>query len=157
MRRLKAEPFGIRQADEADLDAMVAIETRAFRHPWSRTLFERELCHDWSTVLVATEAEGRGPSPIRGFAVFWTVVDEVHVLDVAVDPDHRRRGVASALVQAMVDVAESQGSRSISLEVRRSNTAAQALYRHHGFRPSGVRPRYYVEEGEDAIIMERRL
>lgn len=147
----------VREMARRDLDRVARIEARSFRSPWSREMIAVELGHDWSTSLVATRSAGGGEEEIVGFALYWTVVDEVHVLDLAVDPSHLRRGVALALVGAMIERAERQGARMISLEVRRSNHAARSLYEKKGFRPSGVRRGYYSQEGEDAIIMELEL
>ncbi len=145
--------FTIRPARPGDLPALMAIETRAFEHPWSKDLLARELDHDWSTLLVA---EGRGGAPV-GFAVFWTIQDEVHLLDVAVDPDHQRQGVATALLAGLLDGARRHQAVRVLLEVRRSNAGAQALYRAHGFAATGIRPRYYVPDREDAVLMELAL
>ncbi len=147
----------VRRMAREDLDRVAEIEARSFPTPWSRRMLEAELGREWSTALVAAQARPDRGDSVIGFALFWTVVDEVHVLDLAVDPSHLRRGVASLLVSAMLAEAREEGARLVSLEVRRSNVAAQILYRRHGFRPTGVRPRYYVEEGEDALIMELEL
>ena len=116
-----------------------------------------ELSRDGSPPLVAVEKFASGQEALVGFVVFWTIMDEVHVLDLAVDPSRRRLGVASALVDAMVEEAKKQGARLLILEVRRGNLPARNLYGRKGFRPVAVRPRYYVEEGEDAILMELEL
>src|SRR3989454_6486487 len=92
----------IRRMTGADLDEVMVIERAAFRHPWSPELFRRELEHDWSTILVAVEpltsASGRGSERIVGFLIYWLVHDEVHILNVAVGPEHRRKGVAGTLM-----------------------------------------------------------
>ena len=87
------------------------------------------MSHDWSTILLA-EGSLTGEHRLLGFAIFWLVHDELHILNVATSPDHRRRGVARAVLQAALD-----------------------LYKAFGFRPVGIRPNYYVDEGEDAIVM----
>ena len=147
------QQVSLRRARPGDLPALMAIETRAFAHPWSEDMLARELDHDWSTVLVA---EGPGGAPV-GFAIFWTIQDEIHLLDVAVDPDHRRQGVATALLRGLVDGARARQAARVLLEVRRSNAGAQALYRGQGFAATGVRPRYYVPDREDAVLMELAL
>jgi len=83
----------------ADLPRVMEIEQEAFRNPWSRDLLARELGHDWSTILVAEEPGSRGMT-LLGFVIFWVVHDELHVLNVATAPEHRRRGVARAVLQA---------------------------------------------------------
>src|SRR2546425_12980186 len=92
----------IRRMRTDDLDDVMIIERAAFRHPWSPELFRRELEHDWSTILVAVEpltsASGRGSERIVGFLIYWLVHDEVHILNVAVGPEHRRKGGGGTLV-----------------------------------------------------------
>src|SRR5438045_5101215 len=92
----------IRRMRPDDLDDVMVIERAAFRHPWSPELFRRELEHDWSTILVAVEpltsASGKGSERIIAFLIYWLVHDEVHVLNVAVGPGHRRQGVGGSLM-----------------------------------------------------------
>ncbi|HUM10186.1 MAG TPA: ribosomal protein S18-alanine N-acetyltransferase [Myxococcaceae bacterium] len=155
MRKLRDSPdgaFQLRPMTSADLPRVMEIEQVAFRNPWSRDLLARELGHDWSTILVAEEPGARGMT-LLGFVIFWVVHDELHVLNVATAPEHRRRGVARAVLQAALDVGRQRRCTLTTLEVRRSNAAALELYRSFGFRPVGIRPNYYVDEGEDAIVM----
>ena len=139
-----------------DLERVVEIERAAFSHPWSRDLIAREMSHDWSTILLAVEPTPAG-EVVLGLVVFWLVHDEVHVLNVAVAPEARRRGTARALMREAERRGLGSGARLATLEVRRSNRAAIELYRSLGYREVGVRPLYYAEEGEDAIVMERDL
>lgn len=146
-------PFHIRQMTTEDLPAVLDIEKVAFKHPWSPDLLKRELTHDWSTILVAEEETPAGSMKILGFAIFWLVHDELHILNVATDPAQRRRGVAKAVMDAAVAKARARKCTLATLEVRRGNEAALTLYKNMGFRPVGIRPNYYVDEGEDAIVM----
>jgi [ribosomal protein S18]-alanine N-acetyltransferase len=141
-----------RRVRPEDLPRLVEIEKEGFRHPWSRELLERELTHAWSTILLAVEDRGPAEEPI-GFIVFWLVHDEVHVLNVVTARQDRRRGVGRALMEEAADAGRKRGAVLATLEVRRSNEAALALYRSLGYRQVGVRPKYYAEEGEDAIVM----
>jgi [ribosomal protein S18]-alanine N-acetyltransferase len=154
-------PFRYRRMRHDDLPRVMEIERAAFAHPWSDDLLARELSHDWSTVLLATEAHpgpgGVEAEAILGFVIFWLVHDELHVLNVAVAPEARRRGVARALMREAEERASERGARIATLEVRRSNAAAIELYRSMGYREVGVRPNYYAEEEEDAIVMEREI
>lgn len=166
MRRPVETPPGpaelrFRRMGQEDLPRVVEIEKGGFRHPWSRDLLERELSHAWSTVLLAVEdrpaspGEGRG-EPVEvvvGFIVYWLVHDEVHVLNIATAREERRRGIGRALMEEAADAGRGRGATLVTLEVRRSNLAALALYRALGYRQVGVRPNYYAEEGEDAIVM----
>ncbi len=139
-----------------DLGRVVEIEKDGFRHPWSRELLERELAHSWSTVLLAV-TDGPGPEVIIGFIVFWLVHDEVHVLNIATARDERRRGVGRALMEESAAAGRRRGATLSTLEVRRSNEPAIALYRSLGYRQAGIRPNYYAEEKEDAIEMVKDL
>src|SRR2546423_5780879 len=159
---VRARPrLEIRRMTAADLEEVMVIERAAFRHPWSPELFRRELEHDWSTILVAleplTSASGRGSERIVGFLIYWLVHDEVHVLNVAVAPEQRRKGVARMLMADTEKRAQQAGAALLTLEVRRSNQAALGLYREVDYRAVGVRPDYYVDEGEDAIVMVKEL
>ncbi len=144
-----------------DLDEVMVIERAAFRHPWSPELFRRELEHDWSTILVAVEpltsASGKGSERIIAFLIFWLVHDEVHILNVAVLPEHRRKGIARLLMLETEKRAYAASAALMTLEVRRSNTAALDLYREFDYRAVGIRPNYYADEGEDAIVMVKEL
>ncbi len=146
-------PLAFRRMREADLPRVMEIEQAAFAQPWTEELVRRELGHDFSTVLLATEgAEG----PVAGFAIAWLVHDELHVLNVAVAPEARRRGVARAVLDELEGRGRAQGARVAMLEVRRGNAPAIALYRSRGYRDVGVRPRYYPD-GEDALVMDKVL
>ncbi len=142
----------LRRMVPADLETVMVIERAAFKHPWSTELFARELEHDWSTVLVAEELSPAGPR-IVGFIIFWLVHDEIHVLNVATDPGERGRGIARTLLDACLAQGKAKGAHLATLEVRRSNDAALRLYDRYGFRRVGIRPNYYADEGEDAIVM----
>jgi ribosomal-protein-alanine N-acetyltransferase len=154
----------IRRMRADDLDEVMVIERAAFRHPWSIELFRRELEHDWSTILVSVEPPsplampGKGAAErVLGFIIFWLVHDEVHILNVAVAPEHRRRGIARTLMIEAEKRAHAASAALMTLEVRRSNQAALDLYREFDYRAVGVRPNYYVDEGEDAIVMVKEL
>lgn len=144
-------PVRFRRMRAEDLDRVVEIEKDGFKHPWSGTLLKRELGHAWSTILLAVEGEGE--ERILGFIVFWLVHDELHVLNIAVALEARRRGIGRALMEQAADQGRRRGAALSTLEVRRSNTPALALYRALGYRQVGIRPNYYTDEGEDAIVM----
>ncbi len=135
-----------------ELDLLYDIERASYPSPWPRDAFRRELTLPFSKILVARGAEAGDP-PLLGYAVLWVVRDEAHVLNLAVHPDRRRRGIASELLRAAIDAARAKGAEILYLEVRRSNVAAQELYRRFGFKHVGVRPRYYEDNREDALVM----
>jgi [ribosomal protein S18]-alanine N-acetyltransferase len=136
---------------------VMAIEAVSYPKPWSQGVFESELAQVRSGArryLVARRAEGqgRGRGRVVGYAGLWFSADEAHVTNVAVQPEHQRRGVATALMLGLADAAIDRGCGAWTLEVRVSSTGAQDLYRRFGFNPAGVRARYY-ENTEDAIVM----
>jgi ribosomal-protein-alanine N-acetyltransferase len=158
MRRLVDLPppaaLVLRRAERVDVGRVLEIEKEGFAHPWSRELVERELDHAWSRLLLAEDGPG---GPVVGYIVFWIVHDEVHVLNVATSLAARRRGVGRALMHAGEEEGRRHGARLSTLEVRRSNTPAIALYVALGYRQIGIRPNYYAEEREDAIVMVKQL
>jgi ribosomal-protein-alanine N-acetyltransferase len=160
---VRARPrYELRTMRLEDLDEVMEIERAAFKHPWSAELFRRELDHDWSTILLCVEpltsAPGdRSTERITGFLIYWLVHDEIHVLNVAVDPARRRRGIAYLLMEETERRAHAANASLLTLEVRRSNIAALDLYKKFDYRAVGVRPNYYVDEGEDAIVMIKEL
>jgi ribosomal-protein-alanine N-acetyltransferase len=134
-----------------DLDDIMEIEKLAFRAPWSRQVFVEELERDWAHVDVLRERVAH--AKVAAFVNYWLVRDEVHVLNVATHPDARRNGHAARLLEHVIAFAHREKCRYVTLEVRRSNQPAIRLYRKYGFRPVGIRPNYYVEDNEDAIVM----
>lgn len=142
----------IRRMRPDDVEPVVEVEKDGFAHPWSAELLRRELYHDWSVSLVATE-ERDGVEDVIGFIVFWLVHDEVHVLNIAIAAKARRRGIARVLMDEAAARGRERHARVCTLEVRRSNVPAITLYRSLGYRQVGIRPNYYVDEGEDAIVM----
>jgi ribosomal-protein-alanine N-acetyltransferase len=158
-----AEPrLVLRRMLAADLDAVVEVERAAHRYPWSADLIRRELDHDWSTVLLALASvedptKGQEISRLAGHIIFWLVHDEIHILNVATHPDFRRRGYARAMMLAAEEKGRPRGAALSTLEVRKSNEAALELYRSLDYRQVGLRPRYYADDEEDAIVMLKDL
>lgn len=148
MRRLETSGWVLRVVTAEDLPVVQEIERQAFAHPWSAELLRRELTHEWSTILLAEE-----DGCILGFLIFWVVHDEVHILNVATRPEQRNRGIATAILAEALERGRKRNCTLATLEVRRSNAPALHIYERFGFRPVGVRPNYYVDEGEDAIVM----
>jgi ribosomal-protein-alanine N-acetyltransferase len=144
----------IESSTEADLEAVMAIERLSFSTPWERQAFSDELARSWARLEVLRQTASGG---VIGFCNYWLVADELHILNIAVHPDERRRGHAARLLQHILDEASRNNTRVVSLEVRASNQAAQALYRKFGFRAVGTRPKYYADNGEDALLMDREL
>ena len=138
----------------SDLPAVLAVERAAYELGWPATSFERELTHNQMARYLVVEATSPGgPSAVAGFGGIWLMVDQAHVVTIAVHPDHRRRGFGRLLVHALVDVAIENAMTSATLEVRASNSIARSLYSAYGFYEVGLRKRYYADNHEDAIIM----
>ena len=142
-------PIEIRRLTYADLPQVIAIERRAFPTPWSLAMFVLELSKP-SGICLAARREGR----LTGYLVCSRYDTVWHIMNVAVDPDARRTGVATGLLGALLERVDDPGAR-YTLEVRESNLAAIALYERFGFRAAGMRRRYYQDNGEDALIMWR--
>ena len=134
----------------ADLPEVLVIERASFSMPWSRGAFLYEIEQN----QVARCWVGREDGRIVGYICLWDVAEELHVTNVAVHPDARRRGIARALLESVFGHARVVRSRMVLLEVRPSNTEAIALYDSFGFRAVGRRRGYYYDTGEDALVME---
>jgi ribosomal-protein-alanine N-acetyltransferase len=135
-----------------ELDEVMAVEAESFTNPWTRAMHVADLENeDVSRLVVAREGSGL----LVGFCSFWRLVDELHINNLAVRPQFRRRGVALAILGRVFEEAHVMGARSATLEVRRSNTPACALYEQLGFRLVGVRSNYYSSPQEDALILWR--
>jgi ribosomal-protein-alanine N-acetyltransferase len=132
-----------------DVGAVHEIERLSFRTPWPAYAFEQELRGN----RLARYVVARAGAAIVGFAGLWLMVDEAHVTTFGVHPEWRRQGIGRQLLLGLVDVALELGARRMTLEVRASNEPAQELYRSFGFEEAGRRPRYYTDDGEDALVM----
>ena len=142
----------LRRVDARDLDAIDTIERASYPTPWSRSMFAAELRKP-SGLAIGAFAEETGE--LVGYAFVSRYVDAWHVMNVAVAPEFRRRGVASALLRRVFEVTDSDQRRGYTLEVRVSNADAIRLYERLGFQPRGVRRGYYTDNREDALIMWR--
>jgi len=137
---------------EEDIAAVVAIERTSFSLPWSEISFAKELFKPRSIPKVAVVGD-----VVAGYMCIEYVMDEGHILNLAVHPDYRKRRIAAALVEDAVGELRQKACRFIYLEVRASNHAARNLYENFGFRMVGSRKSYYVNPGEDAVIMMRDI
>ena len=140
----------IRRLELGHLNAIEEIERRSYPTPWSRSMFASELAKPTSICLGAFEGE-----ELVGYVINSRYVDAWHVMNVAVDPDHQRRGVASRLLERLFELTRDDERRGYTLEVRVSNEAAIELYERLGFEPRGIRRGYYTDNREDALIMWR--
>ena len=142
--RLLIEPMRV-----ADLDAVHQIELASFNAPWPANAYRSEL----ETNRLASYLVARADDAIVAYGGMWLMVDEAHITTFAVHPSWRRQRIGERLLLAFLDLAADRHAREATLEVRLSNLAARRLYEKYGFRPVGLRPRYYSDDGEDALIM----
>jgi ribosomal-protein-alanine N-acetyltransferase len=145
----------IRDATRRDLPGIIEIERLAFDQPWSLESFNRELSLPFSRMTVAAYTTS-GEERLVGFLCRWLVTNECHILNVAVHPQMRRRGIGDQLMRNALAEAKVHKAVVITLEVRRSNLAARSLYRRLDFQERRLRRNYYGP-GEDAIVMELKL
>ncbi len=141
----------IRKANKTDVNGIFAIEKVCFSVPWSRESLLADITENPRAKYFVAEVN----DTIAGYVGVWEIEEEGHINNVAVMPRYRRKGVASILLAMMLFITEKSGVHSHTLEVRASNAAAINLYEKFGFRPAGVRPGYYEDDGEDALIMWR--
>jgi len=143
--------FVLRPLQLDDLDDVERIERVSYPTPWSRSMFASELAKPSGLSTGAFDPE----SDLVGYLILSRYVDAWHVMNVAVDPAQRRRGIASRLLDHLFEQTENDARRGYTLEVRVSNLGAIALYERFGFRSRGVRRGYYSDNREDAVIMWR--
>ena len=151
-RTIEVTDLIVESAREGDLAAIDEIEQHSFKTPWPRGTFAGELLREWARIDIARIGERA-----VAFCNYWLVTTEVHILSIATHPDYRGRGIARALLAHVLDVARTAGCSLATLEVRRSNQPAIALYERAGFKTVHVRARYYQDDNEDALVMLRGL
>ncbi len=132
-----------------DLDEVQRIEQASFSTPWPSNAYRSEL----QTNRLASYLVARIDATIVAYGGMWLMVDEAHITTFAVHPRWRRQGIGERLLLGFLDLARDRHAREATLEVRLSNLAARRLYEKYGFRPVGLRPRYYSDNSEDALIM----
>lgn len=138
-----------RLSADDDLGEIAALQARSFTNPWNAESLRWELANtDVARLYVL-----RQDQHVAGYCACWVILDELHINSLAIDPARRRQGLASALLRAVIRDAVAAGATQATLEVRRSNTAALALYERLGFAVEGVRADYYQQPREDALIL----
>ena len=136
--------------ESAHVAQIAELEKLCFSDPWSEKSIETELSCRLSFWLVALEED-----KVVGYVGSQTVIDETDMMNIAVHPDYRRRGIAEKLINALMDALRDKGSHGLTLEVRASNEGAIALYHKLGFTQAGRRPNYYRNPKEDALILRK--
>jgi len=141
----------IRSMNDGDIRRVQEIDRVSFALPWPDNAYAYELHQNPGSLLWV--AETSEPSEVIGFIVVWLIIDEAHIASIAVEPTHRNQGVADGLLCVALKNIIQKGFRIATLEVRANNMPAQKLYRSFGFDVVGVRPKYYQDNQEDALIM----
>lgn len=139
----------IRRMTLADVPAVYEIDRLSFSLPWTERSFRYEVTENLTSRPWVAELDGR----VVGMLVLWVVLDEAHIATIATHPAYRRQGIGERLLVHALKAAYAEGVRRAFLEVRVSNLAAQALYRKYGFVVDGIRPQYYRDTNEDALVM----
>jgi [ribosomal protein S18]-alanine N-acetyltransferase len=138
--------------EESDLEDILKIEEVSFMVPWTRNMFLDELANVFSRTIVFKEG-----GVLVGYICFWTVLDEAHLLNIAVSPDHRGRGFGHKMMAYLEETCRGRGLDKIILEVARRNTTARRLYKKFGFHSIGFRRMYYTAEQDDALVMQKNI
>ena len=133
---------------EEYIDEVLDISSLSFSICWSKNSYIQELTNPVARYLVA-----KIDNKVVGFVGTWIILDESHITNIAVHPNYRKQGIASKLIEELLNYCKSQGCIAYTLEVRSTNKAARALYEKHNFKQDGVRKGYYEDNKEDAIIM----
>jgi ribosomal-protein-alanine N-acetyltransferase len=136
-----------------DIDQVLVIEKASFPSPWERKAFESELENPNARNIVVKEKKTDKTERVVAYVCFRCVTDEIHIVNIAVLPEYRRRGIGAGLLQAVIAEARQQPCEEIVLEVRATNQSAILFYKKFGFKIVGRLPAYYSESGEDALLM----
>ena len=134
--------------EEKHIDGVCKIEKECFPIPWSKASFLKELKNKHAIYFVAVEDD-----EVVGFGGMWHIINEGNITNIAVDEKHRRKGIATGIIDKLLETACDLDMIGLTLEVRVSNTAARTLYEKIGFRMEGIRKEYYEDNREDALIM----
>lgn len=142
----------IREMTTSDIKEVLEIEHESFTTPWSEEAFRNEVEDNVLAVYIVAEVEGK----VTGYGGFWRILDEAHITNIAVGESYRGQGIGDALLIGMIGYCKANHVGNMTLEVRKSNYPAISLYKKHGFEEAGIRPGYYSDNHEDAIIMWRK-
>lgn len=143
----------IRKMEEYDLDRIMEIEKDCFTTPWSRESFLIEITTNLLARYIIAEVEG----VVAGYGGIWMIAGEGHITNIAVETNYRKLGIGKKIVEGLINLSIAMGIESMTLEVRKSNISAQNLYKQYGFLSQGIRPNYYQDDNEDAIIMWKKF
>lgn len=142
-----------RSMEESDLDQIMIIEGESFTTPWSKESFILEITDNKLAKYIIAELDGK----VVGYGGIWLILDEGHITNIAVGRDYRGKGVGNKVMEALINYCKEKEIRNMTLEVRESNIIAQNLYKKYGFLEYGIRPNYYSDDHEDAVIMWKTI
>ena len=142
----------IREMATADISQVLEIEQESFTTPWSEDAFRNEVENNLLAVYIVAEIDGI----VEGYGGFWRILDEAHITNIAVRSASRGQGIGEAILMGMIGYCKANRVPNMTLEVRKSNYPAIGLYKKHGFEEAGIRPGYYSDNHEDAIIMWKK-
>lgn len=145
--------INLREMEIKDIDAIMEIEKESFSTPWTRNAFEKEIKENMLAKYIVADLEGKAV----GYAGIWLIIDEGHVTNIAIANAHRGKGIGKFLMMGLIDFCKDSGIHNMTLEVRASNIIAQNLYKKLGFLDCGIRPNYYADDHEDAVIMWKTI
>ncbi|SHK62580.1 ribosomal protein S18-alanine N-acetyltransferase [Tepidibacter formicigenes] len=140
--------INVRYLTKDDIKNIVEIEELCFPTPWTKGAFEKELKNKLARYIVIEK-----DTNIVAYGGIWLIIDEGHITNIAVHPNYRGLGFGNEIVSALINECIKNNIVSMTLEVRKSNIMAQNLYKKHGFKIAGIRPSYYTDTQEDALIM----
>lgn len=143
----------IREMLETDIDKVLEIEEEAFTTPWSKEAFTMELTKNLLAKYIVAQVDEK----IVAYGGIWLILDEGHVTNIAVLSEYRGKGIGEKIVKGLIRICTSREIRAITLEVRKSNEVAKNLYKKLGFIEFGIRPKYYLDNQEDAIVMWKTI
>lgn len=143
----------IREMTLEDVAEVLIIEKQSFTTPWSREALEMEIArNELARYIVATFNR-----KVVGYGGFWLIAGEGHITNIAIHKEYRGLGIGNLLMEGLIMIGRANNCEAMTLEVRKSNIVAQNLYKKYGFIEEGIRPNYYSDVGEDAIIMWKRM
>lgn len=143
----------VREMRESDIDRILEIERESFSPPWSREAFLLEITKNILAKYIVAEINGN----VVGYGGIWLIIDEGHITNIAVDEKYRGLGVGNRILEGLIQLCIDRNIKAITLEVRKSNEIAKSLYKKYGFVEHGIRPGYYLDNNEDAIIMWKTI
>lgn len=143
----------VRPMLEKDIDEVLEIEKTSFTTPWSKEAFTLEINKNMLAKYVVAEIQGK----VVGYGGIWLIIDEGHVTNIAVHEKYRGLGVGNKIMEGLIDICGDRNIVAMTLEVRKTNEIAKSLYNKYGFKEYGIRPGYYSDNNEDAIIMWKRI